>query len=233
MKLVKTLFGFLLISLMFGHAYAAKTVLFHGDGTSFVGKKIYDLDYTKNYSFDYVDGGKLLGFVGDHLSLETGIHYLRITGKRNHDMLVTVAVGIDDRAVIVDVEYKPRLCTTRHLVDFGFSMAFKERNGVGTFRLREPEFGDALGPSTCIRFRRRSCTNYHILLTVSSEPPGADVWIGGKRRGSTTAKLSLPFCENGDTEAVLVRIPGFVNCEQDVSLYAGVNKNILCTLTKP
>lgn len=50
-------------------------------------------------------------------------------------------------------------------------------------------------------------------LITTSAPPGAEVWVDGRLTGKTNSTINVPYRDKREKIKVVIRMPGYVNCE--------------------
>jgi hypothetical protein len=79
-----------------------------------------------------------------------------------------------------------------------------------------------------------ACTNQKIVLTTSSDPAGAEIWINGKKQPfRTNVTLSVPYCLYETSKDLLLRLPNAVNCERRIALAPDAEVAVTCSLGTP
>ena len=196
--------------------------------------------------------GAFVGFVGDLIQIPKGKHRMRIayspsTTQRKDwsgDLYIDLLVGADD-VEILSLPEEVGLSVAAGVGCSGYvSVAAQweeprigphsEIAGLTEVRLEEPRFppGPFMAPTIC--GVRMACAQSHIVLKVESEPPGAEIWIGGERSPfATPATLSVPYCEGDKQTGVLIRMSGRVNCRHAVDLLASAEQEVSCRLAAP
>lgn len=224
------------VAALFSQAYAVTVLIENPDGV-LKGNKV-----RVNY--------RLIGFVGDYISLQPGEHELAIQAPQEHMLIVKLSV--DTATVrVTQSRVDPSSCTprlhTRWNAPTVLGAAKTQKNRVVPGRKGEPlpqpvrlqveapTFGDPTGePTMCSAAATMGCTKRLAIVDVDSVPRGAEIWIDDERINATTqSTLSVPFCEYQKAKHVLMRIPGRENCLREVAVADGVRSQLQCDLPMP
>jgi hypothetical protein len=181
------------------------------------------------------DRGKLIGFVGDFVQLEDGIHEIAVDAPRDYILEVTAKVTGQEVEVTATnprpANCKPELAVTWPVPRLRPHDSFK---GVLTAVLGDPQFGAPTGRMQCSMPSMAACTNQKIVLTTSSDPAGAEIWINGKKQPfRTNVTLSVPYCLYETSKDLLLRLPNAVNCERRIALAPDAEVAVTCSLGTP
>lgn len=187
----------------------ATTVTFHAEpGQQLVGARIEE-------NVGSIGSGDLVGFVGDSVELSDGQHKLAIVLQDGYQLAFTLGVT-QSIAAISEVKTRPRNCGKKKKVTWTPPRVEVSRGKVHVL-IDDPQFGQELGKGSCLLPMMGGCTQQKIILSVSSMPSGAQIWIDGEPQSTKTdAILSVPYCESEDSKTILIRYPNFTNCKQVV-----------------
>ena len=195
------------------------------------------------------DNGKLVGVVGDFVSLEPGEHQLRIGAPRGYTLIVSLRVS-EDTVTVSDAQARPGNCETSYETRWDTptvaSSAKKKRPDgnpetnearppLSFLRVTTPQFGAPSNRGSCAMPMFLSCNKSMAIVTVDSTPPGAEIWVGDERMDATTpATLSVAFCPRTEhAKDILIRIPGRKTCPRSVAVAEGVRVEVMCDLPDP
>lgn len=239
MKLRRARFSFALITLSVAASVAvthAATVQIQNPDGGLDGSKVQD-------------NGKLVGLVGDFVSLEPGEHQLQIGAPRGYTLIVSLRVS-GNNVTVNAAQTRPGNCKESYenrwnaptiaRLDKGRLSRKPSRPPLSFLLIETPQFGAPNNRGPCVAEMFLSCTKSMAIVAVDSAPPGAEIWVSDGRGGNermnvrTPAKLSVTFCQGGKhAKTFLIRIPGRTTCTPTVPVAEGVVTKVECDLAAP
>jgi hypothetical protein len=195
------------------------------------------------------DNGKLVGVVGDFVSLEPGEHQLRIGAPRDYTLIVSLRVS-ENSVTVNDAQTSPGNCKESYETRWNAPTIAKldnkrlsnkpSRPPLSFLLIETPQFGAPSKRGPCHEDMYLSCSKSMAIVTVDSTPPGAEIWVSDGRGGDermnvpTPAKLSVTFCPRTEHEKTfLIRIPGRTTCTRRLPVAEGVVTKVECDLGAP
>lgn len=166
-----------------------------------------------------LEGGQLLGFVGDVIELEPGSHVIAVPAQSDYVLILQVMAS--DQYVDINAEKPNQGCMDERreitwmqpILNVGGTY-----DGVTDVVMAAP----TLGAKTTGRDTTEcdlhpvsnfKCTPQYVALRVNSSPEGAEVWIDGElQQYFTNDSLSIEFCPKHPAKSVLLRMSGKVTC---------------------
>lgn len=180
-------------------------------------------------------GREHIGFVGDYINLPDGNHIIRIDADHDYILEFTLTINNNDINVTKSSYYPddcvPELQVTWPEPTIENNKTYKD---ITNIILGDPIFGKSTGRTSCSFSSMMGCGKRKVILTVSSEPQGGEIWIAdSKMESRTDATFSVPYCVSEKTKKVLVRLPGMVNCLESIQLSADSNVSLTCIFDNP
>jgi len=179
--------------------------------------------------------GRLIGFVGDVMEWSDGIHKISIDAPRDYTLRLTVKVQ-GRQIQIMETQHQPATCMPELRVNWPKPVANPNRTfkGVTTITVQDPQFGEPTGRTSCVQPSMVGCTKRKVILTATSEPAGAEIWINSERQEyRTNATLSVPYCTYESSKDVLIRLLGKTNCGRSIQLAPDARVKLNCALREP
>ena len=177
-------------------------------------------------------GSEHAGFVGDLMDVPDGIHKIRISAPHNYTLQFTLTVkGKDLKVTETEIRHyfsgcMPELQVTWPNPTIEENKIYKH---IANLVLGNPVFGKPTGNEVCSSDSAMGCNKRKIILTVNSEPEGAEIWIDSKKTPFRTDNtLSVPYCDERKTINVLVRLPSMVNCLKIIPLSPDSEVSLTC-----
>ncbi|NVD97263.1 hypothetical protein [Massilia sp. BJB1822] len=177
-------------------------------------------------------GQHIIGFVGDSLEFDKGIHHISLDAP--HDYIFDFSISVDDKNVSVSkASIHQKNCKPELQAVWAGPTVTVNKKGAVTLVLATPQFGPPTGKSWCANPVIVPCGRQSVALDIQTSPPGAEIWINGKRQSMRTnhlVKTELEVCDN--KVDVLLRLPGKTNCNRKVPLPGTSTPRITCAFAK-
>jgi len=221
-KKVISYVGILVGIILIGNTVQAETIHFKTDS-----------DLIKNSKIKI--GWKHVGFVDDLLDLADGDHRIRIDAPHNYTLRFNLTVKGNDIKT-TEKGFYPNDCVPELKVSWPDPTVENSKiyKNVTSIVLPKPIFGKPTGINGCPLYSMMGCDKKKVILTASSEPQGAEIWIDGKKMlFGTDNTLSVPYCDYQKTKMVLVRMPGMVNCLKSIPLSPNSRVSLACVFNNP
>lgn len=177
-------------------------------------------------------GQHLIGFVGDSLELDKGDHHISLDAPNDYIFDFSISVG-DKNVTVGDVSIRQQNCKPELKAVWAGPKVTVNKKGAVTLILATPQFGAPTGNDWCAGALIVPCNRRSVALDIQTSPPGAEVWIDGKKQSMRTNQLfdtKLEVC--GNKVDVLLRLPGKANCNRKVPLQGTSTTKITCGFTR-
>ena len=208
---------------------AASFVEFDATGFQFKNQKIYESKSLKT----------IVGLVGDIIHLENGTYTFFIDAPENHKAIIDLTVSngeIRINSSEVKLSVSDGWVNEWETIWQASTTKTNEEGKINTIRLPDVNFIETLPES---RYRSSSsigCDRANFEISVSSTPPGAEIWIDGKKTRyvtSTGERLTGSFCINDPKIDLLLRKSGSANCQSSIDVVPGKFVEFDCELRTP
>jgi len=179
-------------------------------------------------------GQHIIGFVGDSLVLDKGVHKISLDAP--NDYIFDFSIAVDDKNVTVDeVSISQRNCKPELKAVWAGPKVTMNKDGTATIVLAAPQFGPPTGRGWCAHPVLVPCERRRVAFDIQTSPHGAEIWIDGKKqsvRTNRTVETELEVCNNKDKVDVLLRLPGKTNCSRKVPLLGTSTIKVSCAFAK-
>ena len=207
----------------------AITVKFNSENEQLIGKKL-------------LSDNKFIGLVGDFIEMKEGTHNISINIVKKDEDKYKIGFDLNIKKDLLSVEkYNVRRekCWSHSEVKGKPPKISnsKKHQDVKVVLLRSPDF-----PKTSPRCIIKVLHAYaprceeNIFLNATSTPEGAEIWINDEKIQNfqtNTPKLSVPYCGDGKSIHILMRLNSQINCEQRTDIPPDRNVAVNCDLKKP
>lgn len=205
--------------LVFSAAAGAITLKLVSESDSYEGKPV------KTYN-------SFIGLIGDTVALDDGDYTLYFPVDNGY--VLRTGISVQGEAVTVK-HHSAAIRHGRYLYEVDWpqpSISKPEEQPVWVLTFPEAQFVRQLERYRQPALSLAGCTQRKVILTVTSSPSNAEIWIGGSKvAASTDTTLSVPFCSNESLKYVTVRADGHINCLQQFGLAPNRKVSVACTLT--
>lgn len=177
-------------------------------------------------------GQHVLGFVGDSVELQNGIHKIVLDAPNDYLFDFSITVG-DESVTVSDVSVTQKNCKPELKAAWAGPKVSASKRGAATVTLPTPQFGPPTGELWCTSPIVMACPKQRVVLDVRTTPPGAEIWIDGYRQPFRTNQLvetELEVC--GNKVDVLLRHSGMTNCHKRVFLPAASGSRVSCAFDR-
>jgi len=177
-------------------------------------------------------GQHLIGFVGDSLELDKGDHHISLDAPNDYIFDFSISVG-DKNVTVGGVSIRQQNCKPELKAVWAGPTVTVNKEGAVTLILATPQFGPPTGNDWCAGALVVPCERRTVALDIQTSPPGAEVWIDGKKQSKRTNHLvetKLEVC--GNKVDVLLRQPGKANCNRKVPLLGTSTTKITCAFAR-
>lgn len=178
----------------------------------------------------------LVGFVGDSVEIPDGKHQMGIDGPKGYTLrFVLTAAG--SQIDVSELKVLPPNCQPELYVDWPAPRVQPKSKfkNVTAIMIADPRFGESTGRRPCSLPAMMGCKEQKVILKVTSQPAGAEIWIDGKKQQyQTNVTLSVPFCPRFKQPVrVLIRRDNAVNCMRNITPAQDATVAVSCRLRKP
>lgn len=182
----------------------------------------------------------MIGLVDDYVDLEDGEDMLRFQGPGDYSLTLKVQVRGDDIRILETSSEMNECGAEMHVV---WPAPKVDRDpahpGVARVRLAKARATPTGEEFACPMYSMAACDPQKVIVKIASQPPGGEIWFREpygdweKQETRTNVTLSVPYCEFEDRKPLLVRMPGRVNCLQDLPLAPDARLTVTCELRLP
>lgn len=223
LSIVRWVFLFAILAMVDICATAA-TVKIVAEGPALTNAKLTEIERSGS---TYL-GQHIIGFVGDSVELDKGVHYISLDAP--NDYIFDFSISVGDKSVTVGgVSIHQKNCKPELKVSWAGPMVTVSKEGAASVILATPQFGPPTGNDWCTGPVIVPCERRRIAIDIQTTPPGAEIWIDGNKQSLRTNHLvetELEVCDN--KVDVLLRLPGKTNCSRKVPLLGASTKRVTC-----
>lgn len=171
------------------------------------------------------------GLAEDVIEIPNGKHYLTFQTKDDYTFIIGLEVTENATKVISHDHRAPNCSKAREVTWDAPILIENGKNGVSQLQIPEPSFGEIQEETNCVSAVMASCNPRKVVLTASSVPKEAEIWIDGKKLAQATdVTLSVPYCGYETTKQLVYRMAGKINCHRDLQLSPDAKIDASCEM---
>jgi hypothetical protein len=182
----------------------------------------------------------MVGLVDDYIDLADGESQLFFEGPGDYLLTLKVRVEGDDIRVL-ETGSQIRECGRELEVTWPAPRVDRDpaHPRVARLRLARASATPTGESIPCPMYSLGACDPQKVIVEIASQPPGGEIWFRKpygdweKQDFRTNVTLSVPFCGYQESKPLLVRMPGRVNCLQDLPLAPDARLTVACDLRVP